>query len=224
MKILIIEDDKEIGRLFSMYLKKDGFYVVLSENADEGLKAFYNERPSLVILDLMLPDFSGYKVLSEIRKESDVPVIIVTARGEEEDKIVGFRKGADDYVVKPFSFKELLERVKAVLRRSGEGEVIKIGDLTVYPKKYKAFLNNEELKLSSLEFKILMVLIKNRGKVVSRDDILNLVYSMFDEPVIDRVVDVHVTNIRKKLKDNPKKPKFIETIRGIGYRMLENED
>jgi len=224
MRILVIEDDKEIGKLISLYLKRDGFDVMLAEDANRGLKLFYEEKPSLIILDLMLPDFSGYKVLSEIRKESETPVIIVTAKGEEEDKIVGFRKGADDYIVKPFSFKELLERVKAVLRRAGEGEIIKIKNLTVYPKRFKVFLDDRELNLSSLEFKILMALIKKRGRVISREEILNSVYSLFDEPVIDRAVDVHITNLRKKLKDDPKNPKFIETIRGVGYRIIGNEN
>jgi two-component system alkaline phosphatase synthesis response regulator PhoP len=224
MKILVIEDDKKISDLVKLYLEKEGYEVIVAYNANDGIKNFYENDINLIVLDLMLPDFSGIKVLQEIKKERDIPIIIITAKGEEDDKILGFKKGADDYITKPFSFKELVLRVKAVLKRYGESEFIKFKDLEIYPEKLKIFKNKEEIKLSSLEFKIFMVLLKNSNKVLSRDDILDSIYGFYGEPVIDRSVDVHITNIRKKLNDDPKNPKYIETVRGIGYRIVDHEN
>lgn len=222
MRILIIEDDKEIAKLIKLYLEKENFEVIVAYNANDGIKKFYEDNFNLILLDLMLPDFSGLKVLGEIKKEKDIPIIIITAKGEEDDKIIGFTKGADDYITKPFSFKELVLRVKAILKRYGEAEVLKFKDLTLYPKKYKIYRNDEEIKLSSLEFKIFMALYKNIGKVMSRDEILDSIYGLYGEPVIDRSIDVHITNLRRKLNDDPKNPKYIETVRGVGYRMVES--
>lgn len=224
MKILVIEDDKKISDLVKLYLEKEGYEVIVAYNANDGIKNFYENDINLIVLDLMLPDFSGIKVLQEIKKERDIPIIIITAKGEEDDKILGFKKGADDYITKPFSFKELVLRVKAVLKRYGESEFIKFKDLEIYPEKLKIFKNKEEIKLSSLEFKIFMVLLKNPNKVLSRDEILDSIYGFYGEPVIDRSVDVHITNIRKKLNDDPKNPKYIETVRGIGYRIVDHEN
>lgn len=224
MKILIVEDDKEIAKLVKLYLSKEGYEVILAETASKGLQKYYEENPDLIILDLMLPDFSGLKALKEIKKEKDIPIIIITAKGEEDDRILGFKEGADDYVTKPFSFKELVLRVKAVLKRYGEKDIINFKDLTIYPKEYKILKNNLELKLSSLEFKIFMVLYKNIGKPLSRDEILDSIYGFYGEPVIDRSIDVHIVNLRKKLNDDSKNPKYIETIRGVGYRMINNEN
>jgi two-component system alkaline phosphatase synthesis response regulator PhoP len=224
MKILVIEDDKKISDLVKLYLEKEGYEIIVAYNANDGIKNFYENDINLIVLDLMLPDFSGIKVLQEIKKERDIPIIIITAKGEEDDKILGFKKGADDYITKPFSFKELVLRVKAVLKRYGESEFIKFKDLEIYPEKLKIFKNKEEIKLSSLEFKIFMVLLKNSNKVLSRDDILDSIYGFYGEPVIDRSVDVHITNIRKKLNDDPKNPKYIETVRGIGYRIVDHEN
>jgi two-component system alkaline phosphatase synthesis response regulator PhoP len=224
MKILVIEDDKKISDLVKLYLEKEGYEIIVAYNANDGIKNFYENDINLIVLDLMLPDFSGIKVLQEIKKERDIPIIIITAKGEEDDKILGFKKGADDYITKPFSFKELVLRVKAVLKRYGESEFIKFKDLEIYPEKLKIFKNKEEIKLSSLEFKIFMVLLKNSNKVLSRDDILDSIYGFYGEPVIDRSVDVHITNIRKKLSDDPKNPKYIETVRGIGYRIVDHEN
>ncbi len=224
MKILVIEDDKKISDLVKLYLEKEGYEIIVAYNANDGIKNFYENDINLIVLDLMLPDFSGIKVLQEIKKERDIPIIIITAKGEEDDKILGFKKGADDYITKPFSFKELVLRVKAVLKRYGESEFIKFKDLEIYPEKLKIFKNKEEIKLYSLEFKIFMVLLKNSNKVLSRDDILDSIYGFYGEPVIDRSVDVHITNIRKKLNDDPKNPKYIETVRGIGYRIVDHEN
>ncbi|MBC7194379.1 MAG: response regulator transcription factor [Caldisericia bacterium] len=224
IKILVIEDDKKISDLVKLYLEKEGYEVITSFTANDGVKKFYENDINLIILDLMLPDFSGLKVLQELKKERDIPVIIITAKGEEDDRVLGFKKGADDYITKPFSFKELVLRVKAVLKRYGEAELIKFKDLEIYPEKLKIFKNKEEVKLSSLEFKIFMALLKNSHKVLSRDDILDYVYGFYGEPVIDRSIDVHITNIRKKLKDDPKNPKYIETVRGIGYRIVDHEN
>ncbi len=224
MKILIVEDDKEIGKLIKLYLSKEGYEVIISETASSGLQKYYEENPDLIILDLMLPDFSGLKALKEIKKEKDIPIIIITAKGEEDDRILGFKEGADDYITKPFSFKELVLRVKAVLKRYGEKDIIKFKDLEIYPKEYKIFKNGRELKTSTLEFKIFLTLYKNIGKALSRDEILDSIYGFYGEPVIDRSIDVHIVNLRKKLDDDSKNPKYIETIRGVGYRMVNNEN
>lgn len=224
MKILIVEDDKEIGKLVKLYLSKEGYEVILAENASKGLQKYYEENPDLIILDLMLPDFSGLKALKEIKSKKDIPIIIITAKGEEDDRILGFKEGADDYITKPFSFKELVLRVKAILKRYGEKDVINFKDLIIYPKEYKILKNNSEIKLSTLEFKIFMILYKNLGKALSRDEILDSIYGFYGEPVIDRSIDVHIVNLRKKLDDDSKNPKYIETIRGVGYRMVNNEN
>lgn len=224
MKILIIEDDKEIGKLIKLYLSKEGYEVIISETASSGLQKYYEENPDLIMLDLMLPDFSGLKALKEIKKQKDIPIIIITAKGEEDDRILGFKEGADDYITKPFSFKELVLRIKAILKRYGEKDIIKFKDLEIYPKEYKIFKNGNELKTSTLEFKIFLTLYKNLGKALSRDEILDSIYGFYGEPVIDRSIDVHIVNLRKKLNDDSKKPKYIETIRGVGYRMVSNED
>ncbi len=224
MKILVIEDDKKISDLVKLYLEKEGYEIITSFTANDGVKKFYENDIKLIILDLMLPDFSGLKVLQELKKEKDVPIIIITAKGEEDDRLLGFKKGADDYITKPFSFKELVLRVKAILKRYGETEFIKFKDLEIYPEKLKIFKNKEEVKLTSLEFKIFMTLLKNSHKVLSRNDILDYIYGFYGEPVIDRSIDVHITNIRKKLNDDPKNPKYIETVRGIGYRIVNYED
>ncbi|MDI6861012.1 MAG: response regulator transcription factor [Caldisericia bacterium] len=224
MKILIIEDDYEISKLAKLYLEKEGYEIISTYNANDGIKKFYEENPNLIILDLMLPDFPGINVLEELKKEKDIPVIIITAKGEEDDRIIGFKKGADDYITKPFSFKELVLRVKAVLKRYGDSEFFKFKDLEIYSTKFKIYKNKEEIKLSSLEFKIFMALYKNKGRVMSRDDILDSIYGFYGEPVIDRSIDVHITNLRKKLNDNPKNPKYIETVRGVGYRLVEDEN
>lgn len=224
MKILIVEDDNEIAKLIKLYLSKEGYETVIVDTASMGLKKFYEESFDLIVLDLMLPDFSGIKALKEIKKEKDIPIVIITAKGEEDDKIIGFKEGADDYITKPFSFKELVLRIKAILKRYGDKDIIQYKDLKILPKEYKIFKNDVEIKLSTLEFKIFMALYKKRGSVVSRDEMLDSIYGFYGEPVIDRNVDVHIVNLRKKLKDNFKKPKYIETIRGVGYRLVTDEN
>lgn len=224
-KILIIEDDKKISDLVKIYLKKEGFKVIIAYDGKSGLKKFEIEKPDLIILDLMLPEVDGLSVARSVRRNSDVPIIMLTARDEEVDKIVGLEIGADDYVAKPFSPKELVARVKAVLRRcvakplADSEEVIKINKLEIIPEKFVVKNSGKLIKLTRREFSLLLVLAKNPGAVFSRSDLMHRVYGVDDEAVFDRTIDAHIANLRHKLKD--KRQNLIITIKGVGYKLKE---
>jgi two-component system alkaline phosphatase synthesis response regulator PhoP len=218
-KILVIDDEPSILKLVAAYLKPEGYEIVLAATGTEGLKIARMARPDLVVLDLMLPGMDGLEVLSQLRRDSDVYVILLTARSEETDKIVGLSVGADDYVTKPFSPRELVARIKAGLRRirsSGgqvEGEVYGFRHVRIDTGSRQVFLDGEAIELTAIEFDLLKALAENHGRVLSREQLLENVwgYNYFGEM---RVVDVHVGHIRQKLGGDA----FITTVRGIGYR------
>ncbi|MDH5190331.1 MAG: response regulator transcription factor [Gammaproteobacteria bacterium] len=219
--ILIVEDDKNIAALVEKYILREGFDAIIANNGRKGLDLAKSKKPDLIILDIMLPELDGWGVCNELRKDFDIPVLMLTAREEEVDRILGFSLGADDYVVKPFSPRELVERVKAILRRTQsvhktEKQIIKIGDVSLDPEKYAVTLNDQPVSLTPSEYSLLFALMTSPGRVFTRDELLNHLYK-HGEVVVDRVVDVHIGKIRQKLEVNPAEPHYIRTMRGIGY-------
>jgi len=224
-QILIIEDDEKIADLVKLYLEKERFGVLVAYDGQEGLTLFQKESPTLIILDLLLPKIDGLTLAKLVRQKSNTPIIMLTAKGEEIDKVVGLELGADDYIVKPFSPKELVARVRAVLRRAYEvkksDQLVKVGDLEINQEKFEVKKNGKKITLTHREFNLLLALAKTPGKVFSRSDLLDTVYSVDDE-IFDRTIDVHITNLRRKLGD--KEQKLIKTITGVGYKLQEDDE
>jgi DNA-binding response OmpR family regulator len=223
--ILIIEDDRNIAELITLYLEKEGFRVLHSADGAEGLDWALQIKPDLLILDRMLPKLEGLEILKEIRKNKNWPVLILSAQSDEIEKILGLELGADDYMSKPFSPKELLARVKAILRRSEApkpvAETLRIHDLELDPAKMEVKQDGRPLTLSALEFKLLTVLVRQAGRVFTRDQLLNELHEADHDWAFDRSIDAHIKNLRKKLGDSPKKPKYIASVFGTGYKFLE---
>lgn len=220
--ILVIDDEESLLKLVEAYLTPDGNTVHLAQDGVQGLAAFRRYRPDLVILDIMLPGMDGLEVLQQIRRESDVYVLILTAKSEEMDRVIGLTVGADDYLTKPFSPRELVARVKAILRRGrgsakDENPVLTFKHLRIDGQRYEVWRDDERIELTALEFKLLKTLAIYAGMVLSRDQLLEQVwgYDFYGE---DRVVDVHIGHIRQKLEYDPTEPQFILTVRGVGYK------
>ena len=227
-RLLVVDDDRKLAGLIRDYLTPMGYEVELRHNGPDGLAEALASHYQAVILDVMMPGMDGFAVLRELRKKSDVPVLMLTALGEEADRIVGLEIGADDYLPKTSSSRELLARVRAVIRRSrirGEAGVTRelvVGPLRVCEETHTAVLDDKPLDLTTLEFAILVSLLKSGSRVKSRERLIEEVSERrFD--VFDRSIDVHVSSLRKKLGDDAKNPRFIRTIRGIGYSFLEPE-
>lgn len=221
MKVLLVDDDPAILEVLEGYLRGAGFQVLKAEDGEEALALFL--QADLVVLDLMLPKVDGFQVARAIRQaRPELPLLLLTARGEEEDRVRGLELGADDYVVKPFSPREVVARVKALLRRAGLKEELRYGPLRILAKKREAYLEDALLPLSRLEFDLLLTLAQHPGVVFSRERLLEKVWGP-DFPGVDRVVDVHIAALRKKLGDDAENPRFIETVRGVGYRFREGD-
>ncbi|MGW8160701.1 MAG: response regulator [Desulfobulbales bacterium] len=225
--ILIVEDDRNTAALLKTYLEKEGFHVIAAYDGEEGLHLIKTAHPGFVILDIMLPKMDGWEVCRRLRTFSDVPVLMLTAREEEIDRILGLTLGADDYVVKPFSPRELVERVKAILRRtrpssSQKEQVLVRGDLVLDPEKHKVTRHGLSVALTSHEFKLLHALMRSPGRVFSRSELLDHFYQ-HGEIVIDRVVDVHIGKLRQKIEADPAHPRLIQTVRGFGYRFSDED-
>ncbi|MBS3957221.1 MAG: response regulator transcription factor [Clostridiales bacterium] len=221
-RILLVEDEKSIRDVVTAYLEREGYWVIAVADGEAALNAFERSRFDLVILDLMLPKVSGEDVCRDIRDTSDVPIIMLTAKGEEEDRIVGLSLGADDYLVKPFSPRELVARVRALLRRAHAGEEpqrdrLTFGVLDVDVAAHKAFLSGRELDLTASEFKLLVTLARYPGRVYTRMELVEKVLG-YDFEGYERTIDSHVKNLRAKLDDDPRDPTFIRTVHGVGYR------
>ena len=227
--ILIIEDDPNISELIRLYAEKEGFRALVSPTAD-GAFELLPSKPDCIILDLMLPGLSGIDFLKQLRQESLVPVIIASAKSEELDTLLGLELGADDYVSKPFSPKELMARVKAVLRRSQaskeeatqEEEEVAFKDLAIDSLKMRVQRGGKMLKLSPIEFRLIHLFASHPGQVFSRDQLMAKVYDSDHHYVFDRTIDGHIKNLRRKLGDKPKKPKYIESVFGVGYKSKED--
>ena len=225
-KILVIEDEKKISDILRAYLEKEGFRVSVAGTGAEGLKAL-KDGPDLIILDLMLPDMHGEELCETVREGSDVPVIMLTAKSGEEDRVKGLGIGADDYVVKPFSPRELVARVKAHLRRAVRTRR-KIysyngGALKIDIEHHEAFHEGKKIVLTPTEFKILVSLAENPGRVLSRDQLVNIVLG-YDFEGYDRTIDAHVKNLRHKVEKNSRSPEYIQTVYAMGYKFTGSPD
>jgi DNA-binding response OmpR family regulator len=224
-RILIIEDNDDLARGLANNLEIEGFEALIAPDGLTGLQMAKEDRPKLIILDLMLPGMDGYHVLSTLRDQgNDVPVLILTARSEERDKVRGFREGADDYVTKPFGLLELIGRVHALMRRSGslngngEPTSFKFGDVEIIPGTHHVLLDGQQVMLRPKEYELLMALVRRRGNVVSRLDLLREVWG-YGSDVLSRTVDTHVGELRRKLERDPAVPRHILTVRKTGYRL-----
>lgn len=227
-KILLIDDDPKLSRLIKEYLEPLGYSVGLAETGKVGLEKVQNGEYDAIILDVMLPEMNGFEVLKEIRKISNVPILMLTALGDESDRIVGLELGADDYLPKTFSTRELLARLRSVIRRSAitkqqvqneEAEIV-VKELIVRPKTRSVTLNGSTLSLTPIEFDLLFCLASAKDRILSRDFLLDEIVGR-DYEVFDRSIDVHISSLRRKLGDNPKKPTFIRTIRAAGYMLVD---
>jgi len=225
-RILVVDDEANIRRIVASYLRGEGFDVVEAADGEAGLIEFDRSHPDLVILDIMMPGRGGIEVLQEIRRRSDVYVILLTARAEETDLVVGLTVGADDYVTKPFGAKELVARVKAVLRRGREGAgrpppgSIDLGDLVIDIDRHEVLVDGLPATLTALEFDLLAVMAASPGRVFSRRQLLEQVWG-WDHVGDDRVVDVHIRKLRRALGDDATAPRFVATVRGVGYKVVE---
>lgn len=222
-KILVVDDETRLVDVLKAYLERDGYKVISAYDGKQALFQARREKPDLVILDLMLPEVDGLEVCRTLRKESDVPIIMLTARSEETDKLIGLELGADDYVTKPFSPREVVARVRAVLRRSlatkdsGE-ESIAIGDLVVDQARHEVRRGSESIAITPTEFDLLWALASNRGRVLSR---LQLMEKALGESYegYERTIDAHIKNLRRKIEPDPSHPRYVHTVFGVGYKV-----
>jgi len=228
--ILVVEDDKKIARVVKVYLEGGGYRVIHAESGRAAIDVARKEAPLLVILDLMLPDISGEEVLQELKSLGDFPIVILTAKSSEEERVAGFALGADDYVVKPFSPRELVYRVKAVLKRANKQDLtggasvsINKGALTIDGHRYEAKKNGVPLNLTPTEFKLLFTLASHPERVMTRDVLVNQALGYQFEGY-ERSVDAHIKNIRQKIEDDPKNPSYILTVYGVGYKFIGERD
>jgi len=221
-KVLVVDDDIKTVELVKLYLNRDGYRILTAHDGIEALRLARESHPDLIVLDLMLPGLDGLQVCQALRDESDVPIIMLTARTTDEDKLSGLGLGADDYVTKPFSPKELAARVRAVLRRlpgeRGPAE-IKHGELTVDFGSHEASLDGRSLNLTPIEFKLLGVLARGAGMVFSRAQLIEKALG-YDFEGFDRTIDVHILNLRRKLEPDPNHPRYIKTVYGAGYKFV----
>ena len=219
-KILIIEDEKNISEIVAKYLEKEGYATLIANDGIEGLALFRDSNPNLVISDVMMPTIDGFEVLREIRLISDVPVIMLTAKQEEVDRLKGFENGADDYVTKPFSPKELVRRVMVMLKRTYKAiedkQVLIEGELKLDLNKQKLYKNEDEIDITSKEFQIIYAFFKNPRQILSREQLIELAFSN-DFDGFDRTIDAHIKKIRHKIEEDTKNPKYLKTKYGAGY-------
>ncbi len=224
--VLIVEDDRNTAALVATYLEREGFATVVVHDGALAIPAAAQCNPVVVILDVMLPNVDGWEICRTMRKSSDLPILMLTAREEEVDRVAGLAMGADDYVVKPFSPRELVERVKAILRRSRPAAllpaatVLSFDGLELDPEKHKVVRDGRPVPLTSSEYKILLALMSSPGRAFSREELLDQCYRR-GEAVIDRVIDVHIGKLRQKIEDDSARPRFILTVRGYGYRFSD---
>ncbi|MGH7274469.1 MAG: response regulator [Nitrospiria bacterium] len=226
--ILIVEDDPNTVSLLTACLEREGFKVIPAYDGEKAIGLAKQHNPVLVILDLLLPIVDGLEVCQRLRKISDVPILMLTGRGREDDKVLGLTIGADDYLVKPFSTKELVARVKALLRRSlpkklGSDRKFSYRGLELDPERHHVTLKRHPVMLTPYEFRLLQTLMAAPGHVFSREKLMDQLYGLEGVSVVDRTIDVHIANLREKLEQDPSKPEYILTVRGFGYKFTETE-
>jgi two-component system alkaline phosphatase synthesis response regulator PhoP len=226
-KILVVDDEPQIARVLRGYLESVGFRVATAYNGAEAMAALRHDAPDLVVLDLTMPDMDGLDVARAIRRGSDVPIIMLTARVEETDRLIGLELGADDYVAKPFSPREVVARVRAVLRRVGRTEparrALEAGDIVMELDKRQVTVSGRPVELTTTEFDLLAELMENPGRVFSRMQLLDRLQGYAYEGY-ERTVDVHIKNLRHKIEEDPKHPRYVLTVHGLGYKFVESAD
>jgi two-component system, OmpR family, alkaline phosphatase synthesis response regulator PhoP len=228
-RVLIVDDDVKIVELVKLYLVRDGYHVITAYNGTDALKLARESHPDLLVLDIMLPGINGLEICRILRSESPVPIILLTARTTEQDRIIGLDLGADDYVTKPFSPRELAARVRAVFRRTTDEsqnlgpEELKFNNLIVNFLRHEAYIDEKPLKLTPVEFKLLGVFVRDPNRVFSRTQLVEKVLG-FDFDGFDRTIDVHILNLRRKLEPSPEQPKYIKTVYGSGYKFTGGTD
>lgn len=221
--VLVVDDDAKILQLVRAYLEREGFRVVTASDGRAALRSIAEDMPQLIILDLMLPEIDGMTVARRVREESDVPILMLSARGTVADRIQGLSEGADDYLPKPFSPAELVVRAKAILRRARGARPptsLRIADLEIDPERHQARRNGEIVPTTTAEFRLLVALAEGEGRVLSRDALLDALYGTAASETLDRTIDVYVGRLREKLGDDPERPRYIATVRGVGYRSV----
>lgn len=223
--VLIVDDEPRIAEIAGDYLRHAGFEVLTAATGTSGLEAARVRRPALVVLDLRLPDMDGIQVARELRRSSDVPIVMLTARAEESDRLIGLDAGADDYVVKPFSPRELVARVRAVLRRTGgkTPDVLRIGDLALDTTRLTVERGRERLELTATEFQLLATLASHPGRLFTRAQLLDAIRGS-DAEAFDRAIDAHIKNIRRKIERDPRNPRYVLTVYGVGYKAADREE
>ena len=224
-RILIVDDEPSIHEVVRAYLERDGFIVYSASDGRQGLELAMSKRPQLVVLDLMLPDVSGEEICRQLRERSDVPILMLTAKTTEDQRVAGLQLGADDYLTKPFSPRELVARVKAILRRAGKGEMPLVevlhfdaGRLQIDTVRHEVRVGGEPVDLTPSEYKLLLALAQYPGRAYSRFELINRVQG-HDFEGYERTIDAHVKNLRHKIEPDPHKPRYVETVQGIGYRL-----
>jgi len=223
-KILVVEDELKIARLVRDYLQQAGFAVLEASDGSAALSLAKSKKPDMVVLDLGLPEMDGLDVTRRLRETSSVPIIMLTARSEESDRIVGLELGADDYIVKPFSPKELVARIRAVLRRAdatlGGGEVIQAGSVTIDIPKMRVTVGDDDVDLTATEFELLLALARKPGRIYTRAQLLDALHGVSFESY-ERSVDAHIKNIRRKIESDPRRPQLVLTVYGVGYKFAD---
>ncbi|ATW23867.1 response regulator transcription factor [Candidatus Formimonas warabiya] len=225
-KILIVDDEENIVSLIEYNLKNAGFQTIAAYDGRKAVTMAREQRPDLIVLDVMLPGMDGFDVVRELRKESNVPVLMLTARAEEFDRVLALELGADDYLIKPFSTRELVARVKAILRRvtseprEEEKAVIKAGPITVDVERHEVHVDEKEIQLTAKEYELLKLLVTNRGRVFSREKLLEQLWD-YDYFGDTRTIDVHMRHLREKIEQDSANPRYLKTIRGVGYKFEE---
>ncbi len=220
--ILVVDDEPQIVRLVRAYLEEAGYRVAIAYDGEEALYAARQEKPDLIVLDILMPRMDGLEFIRQIRREQDVPIIVLTARSEETDRIVGLEMGADDYVTKPFSPRELVARVKAVLRRTRarpSSPVLRVGPITLDRDQRLATVNGEPVSLTPTEFAILEAMMQAPGRAFTRAELLEAAQGIAFESY-ERTIDAHIKNLRRKIEAEPSRPQHILTVRGVGYRLV----
>jgi DNA-binding response OmpR family regulator len=224
-RVLVVDDEPSVHEVVRAYLEREGFVVLSASDGREGLRMAEERRPALIVLDLMLPDLSGEDIVREVRRRSDVPILMLTARSAEDDRVSGLELGADDYLTKPFSPRELVARIKAVLRRAPDNDapllariVLDDGSLVVDTDRHEVTLASEPVELTASEFRLLVALARHPGRVYSRPQLVERLQG-HDFPGYERTIDAHVKNVRRKLGDDPRDPRYVITVHGVGYKL-----
>jgi two-component system, OmpR family, response regulator RegX3 len=224
-RVLVVDDEPSVHEVIRAYLEREGFIVLSASDGREGLRMAEDRRPALIVLDLMLPDLSGEEIAREVRRRSDVPILMLTARSAEDDRVSGLELGADDYLTKPFSPRELVARIKAVLRRAPDADApllarmhLDDGSLVVDTDRHEVTLDGEPVVLTASEFRLLVALARHPGRVYTRLELVERLQGD-DGAGNERAIDAHVKNLRRKLRDDPRHPRYVVTVHGVGYKL-----